>query len=168
MKQFNNSNTATVKSTDQQGNSKFLKRVYLFISLILLIAGTAIFTLQIPRYNEYKELSDGGCYTHGKITSVTREYIDTHTEETDVKYHIQGSYTVDGEKYNFQIESDKPAKKGNSIKLFYEEDNPSHYVQEDFPIDNFFFGFFCIGISALVGYFSYKPPAIQKKNEYNH
>lgn len=170
MNKFYNSNTdaAVGKSTEHQGNSIFLKRVYLIISLILLIAGTAIFILEIPRYNEYKELSDGGCCTQGKIISVTREYIDTHEEETDVKYHIQGSYTVDGEKYNFQIESDKPAKKGNSINLFYEEDNPSHYVQENFSIDNFLCGFFCIGISALTGYFSYKPPVIKKENQYNH
>lgn len=169
MNQFNNHNTdTTVKSTEQQGNSKFLKRVYLIISLILLISGTAIFVLEIPHYNEYKELSDGGCYTQGEITSVTSEYVDTNAEETDVKYHIKGSYIVDGEKYNFQLESDKPAKKGNSIKLFYEKDNPSHYVQENFPIDDFVIGGFCVGISVLLGYFAYKPPVTKKKSQYNH
>lgn len=163
---FNSRGNAILKDTStQDGNPEFFKQLYTVLGLIFFIIGVILVVLQSIEYANYKKIYDGGQYTYGVITDVTREIEDNNGEESEIYYYIQGNYDVAGETYEFYFKSSTSEKEGDSIKLFYEEGNPSNYVQEDFSEARYIVGIMCLGVSFILSIFAYKNYLVLKNKK---
>jgi hypothetical protein len=75
----------------------------------------------------YNALLEGGHYTYGEITDVTT--IENSEEGNEYRANI--AYIVDEKVYNFSVTSETKYKKGDSVKVLYEEGNPSNRSLEN-------------------------------------
>ncbi len=124
---------------------KILAFVFIVIALIFGLSST------YSRYNEeakYYELKEGGCYTYGVIDDVDRSL----NRKSRNKYHAYGTYIVDDQEYRFDFTSSTPLFEQSEILIYYEEGNPSNYIQNGFLKGSYSVGIFSIGVVlAMLG-----------------
>ena len=140
------------------------------VSAILVIVALIMgITSVCERYideSKYNELKSGGCCTYGIVDDSDR----IGSRKSKNKYRAEGYYVVDGVEYPFSFKSRTKVYEGSEILIYYEEGNPSNYMQEGYLKGSYLTGFLFIagGIGVSLLYFlKYKSVSGSKSYTYN-
>ena len=131
-----NSNVA-----NKRFNLNFITLTILGVTLCSILVGIILI---IGTHNEqirYNALLEGGHYTNGKITKVTYD-------DDDEAYYANIAYTVDKKVYNFSVSKGNKYKKGSTVKVLYEAENPSNCALEN---DSFIDEYLTNSIFLVIG-----------------
>ena len=132
--------------TNNTKNPKRREIIVIIGAVLLLIFGVYSLGTRFADEMKYNELKEGGCYTYGTVDHTTR----SKTEKRSYNYHAYGSYIVDGQEYEFSFKTSSAIHIGDDVVIYYEEGNPSNYMQEYYFRGSYVKGFLFTGISVAL------------------
>ena len=103
---------------------KYAKIIATILAICCILVGIILIGISRNAEASAKSVLEGKKYAYGKITSVA------YNTDSEV-YDTQVVFMVDGTAYNFSVSNDTKYKQGSSVKVIYEEGNPSNCFLEN-------------------------------------
>ncbi len=150
-------------------NMDVRKDVLIAIAFFLFCLVFAVKSLY-PRFRDeakYNELKENGCWTLGEYENI---YQRGGMKGSDT-YYAYGTYTVDGQTYEFEFSTKSKVADVGKIKIYYDEENPSDYVQESYFGGDSVVGFIFLGLALVTATLEilvcFKSKKDDESNSYN-
>ena len=144
---------------------RILSIIFMIGTLIFGIYSVSTRSIEQAKYNELKQ---GGCYTYGVVVDSER----IGSRKSADKYRSDGYYVVDGEEYQFSFKSSSKVYVGSEILIYYEEGNPSNYIQDGYLKGGYLSGFFFIAVAIAIAIWNvvvyYKSKQVSGAGAYNY
>lgn len=134
---MNNNNSYTYTNTRSRSN-KNNPRSLVIMAVFLIIMGIFLTVEEADKCRNYNAIVKDGNSEYATVTDVDSKTTTSrrrtgrgrYRKTKKTYYYVTATYTVDKENYTLDFKSESSYDYGETIKIYYEEGNPSNYVRE--------------------------------------